>query len=61
MRKLVEMLRVPGRTCRSTVLAFSMHSAHEVVIPARCWPHPNLAAGKPLLKRVALLPSEESD
>ena len=49
---LAEMLRVLGRHCSSTALAFSMHT-HQVAIPAWRWNTQKLAAVEPLLKRVA--------
>ena len=50
--ELAEMLRVLGRACGSTALAFSMHT-HQVAIPAWRWRHQKVAAVEPLLKRVA--------
>lgn len=52
VRDLAEMLRILGRACGSTALAFSMHT-HQVAIPAWRWRHQKLAAVEPLLKRVA--------
>ncbi|MFO1202116.1 MAG: acyl-CoA dehydrogenase family protein [Tabrizicola sp.] len=52
VRELAEMLRVLGRACGSTALAFSMHT-HQVAIPAWRWRHQKLVAVEPLLKRVA--------
>jgi alkylation response protein AidB-like acyl-CoA dehydrogenase len=52
VRELAGMLRVLGRACGSTALAFSMHT-HQVAIPAWRWKHQKLAAVEPLLKRVA--------
>ena len=52
VRELAGMLRVLGRACGSTALAFSMHT-HQVAIPAWRWRHQKLAAVEPLLKRVA--------
>ncbi len=49
---LAEMLRVLGRHCSSTALAFSMHT-HQVAIPAWRWNTQKLAAVEPLLKRIA--------
>ena len=50
--ELAQMLRVLGRACGSTALAFAMHT-HQVAIPAWRWRHQKLAAVEPLLKRVA--------
>jgi indole-3-acetate monooxygenase len=50
--ELAEMLRVLGRACGSTALAFSMHT-HQVAIPAWRWRHQKVAGVEPLLKRVA--------
>ena len=50
--ELAEMLRILGRACGSTALAFSMHT-HQVAIPAWRWRHQNATAVEPLLKRVA--------
>lgn len=50
--ELAEMLRILGRACGSTALAFSMHT-HQVAIPAWRWRHQKVAAVEPLLKRVA--------
>ncbi len=52
VRELAGMLRVLGRACGSTALAFSMHT-HQVAIPAWRWRHQKLAAVEPLLRRVA--------
>lgn len=52
VRELAGMLRVLGRACGSTALAFSMHT-HQVAIPAWRWRHQKIAAVEPLLKRVA--------
>lgn len=52
VRDLARMLRVLGRACGSTALAFSMHT-HQVAIPAWRWKHQKLAAVEPLLRRVA--------
>jgi alkylation response protein AidB-like acyl-CoA dehydrogenase len=52
VRELADMLRVLGRACGSTALAFSMHT-HQVAIPAWRWRHQKLAAVEPLLRRVA--------
>lgn len=52
MAELCEMLRIMGRACGSTALAFAMHT-HQVAIPAWRWRHQNVAAVEPLLKRVA--------
>ncbi|MGL5167983.1 MAG: acyl-CoA dehydrogenase family protein [Afipia sp.] len=49
---LAEMLRVLGRHCGSTALAFSMHT-HQVAIPAWRWTHQKFAGAEPLLKRIA--------
>ncbi len=51
---LCDMLRIIGRSCGSTALAFAMHT-HQVAIPAWRWHHaPSAkAAVEPLLKRVA--------
>lgn len=49
---LAEMLRVLGRHCGSTALAFSMHT-HQVAIPAWRWTNQNFTGAEPLLKRVA--------
>ena len=49
---LAEMVRVLGRACGSTALAFSMHT-HQVAIPAWRWRHQKATAVEPLLKRVA--------
>ncbi len=50
--ELAEMLRILGRACGSTALAFSMHT-HQVAIPAWRWCHQKVAAAEPLLKRIA--------
>ena len=52
VRELAQMLRVLGRACGSTALAFAMHT-HQVAIPAWRWRHQKLAAVEPLLRRVA--------
>jgi indole-3-acetate monooxygenase len=52
VRGLAGMLRVLGRACGSTALAFSMHT-HQVAIPAWRWRHQKIAAVEPLLKRIA--------
>jgi indole-3-acetate monooxygenase len=52
VRALSEMLRVLGRACGSTALAFAMHT-HQVAIPAWRWRHQKVAAVEPLLKRIA--------
>ena len=52
VRDLAGMLRVLGRCCGSTALAFAMHT-HQVAIPAWRWRHQKVAAVKPLLKRIA--------
>jgi indole-3-acetate monooxygenase len=52
VRDLAAMLRVLGRACGSTALAFSMHT-HQVAIPAWRWRHQKVAAVEPLLKRIA--------
>jgi alkylation response protein AidB-like acyl-CoA dehydrogenase len=52
VRELSSMLRVLGRACGSTALAFAMHT-HQVAIPAWRWQHKKVAAVEPLLKRVA--------
>lgn len=52
VRELAEMLRVLGRDCGSTALAFAMHT-HQVAIPAWRWRHQKVAAVEPLLKRIA--------
>lgn len=52
VRDLCGMLRVLGRACGSTALAFSMHT-HQVAIPAWRWRHQKIAAVEPLLKRIA--------
>jgi alkylation response protein AidB-like acyl-CoA dehydrogenase len=51
-QELAEMLRVLGRYCGSTALAFSMHT-HQVAIPAWRWTHQKFAGAEPLLKRIA--------
>jgi len=50
--ELAEMLRVLGRYCGSTALAFSMHT-HQVAIPAWRWTHQKFAGAEPLLRRIA--------
>ena len=50
--ELAEMLRILGRACGSTALAFSMHT-HQVAIPAWRWRHQKATAVEPLLRRVA--------
>ena len=52
VRELSGMLRVLGRACGSTALAFAMHT-HQVAIPAWRWRHQKVAAVEPLLKRIA--------
>ena len=52
VRELAGMLRVLGRACGSTALAFSMHT-HQVAIPAWRWRHQKVAAVEPLLRRIA--------
>jgi alkylation response protein AidB-like acyl-CoA dehydrogenase len=52
VRALAGMLRVLGRCCGSTALAFSMHT-HQVAIPAWRWRYQKVAAVEPLLKRIA--------
>ena len=52
VRALAAMLRVLGRSCGSTALAFAMHT-HQVAIPAWRWQHQKIAAVEPLLKRIA--------
>lgn len=52
VRELSSMLRVLGRACGSTALAFAMHT-HQVAIPAWRWQHQKVAAVEPLLKRIA--------
>ena len=52
VRALAAMLRVLGRSCGSTALAFAMHT-HQVAIPAWRWQHQKVAAVEPLLKRIA--------
>ena len=47
-----DMLRVLAHGCRSTALAFSMHT-HQVAIPAWRWRHQKAKAVEPLLRRVA--------
>ena len=44
--ELAEMLRILGRACGSTALAFSMHT-HQVAIPAWRWRHQKVAAVEP--------------
>jgi len=51
LRALCEMLRVLGRGCSSTALAFSMHT-HQVAVAAWRWRQQN-APVAPLLERVA--------
>jgi alkylation response protein AidB-like acyl-CoA dehydrogenase len=63
--ELAAMLRILGRHCGSTALAFSMHT-HQVAVPAWRWTHQKAAAVEPLLKRIAteriqLLSSGSSD
>ena len=50
--ELAEMLRILGRACGSTALAFSMHT-HQVAVPAWRWRCQKVAAVEPLLKRIA--------
>ena len=52
VRDLAGMLRVLGRACGSTALAFAMHT-HQVAIPAWRWQHQKVAAVEPLLRRIA--------
>lgn len=52
VRDLAMMLRILGRACGSTALAFAMHT-HQVAVPAWRWQHQKLAAVEPLLRRVA--------
>ena len=52
VRKLAGMLRVLGRACGSTALAFAMHT-HQVAIPAWRWRYQKVAAVEPLLRRIA--------
>lgn len=52
VRELAAMLRVLGRACGSTALAFAMHT-HQVAIPAWRWQHQKVTAVEPLLRRVA--------
>jgi alkylation response protein AidB-like acyl-CoA dehydrogenase len=52
VRELAGMLRILGRACGSTALAFSMHT-HQVAVPAWRWQHQKLAATEPLLRRIA--------
>ncbi len=52
VRDLAAMLRVLGRACGSTALAFAMHT-HQVAIPAWRWRQQKVAAVEPLLKRIA--------
>ncbi len=52
VRELAAMLRVLGRACGSTALAFAMHT-HQVAIPAWRWRHQKVAAVEPLLRRIA--------
>lgn len=51
---MCDVIRLLGRGCGSTALAFAMHT-HQVVIPAWRWTHQPAAraAVEPLLKRVA--------
>jgi indole-3-acetate monooxygenase len=51
---LCHMLRIIGRSCGSTALAFAMHT-HQVAIPAWRWQHAPASrpAVEPLLRRVA--------
>lgn len=49
---LAAMVRVLGRHCGSTALAFSMHT-HQVTIAAWRWRHDRVAMLEPLLRRVA--------
>jgi indole-3-acetate monooxygenase len=53
LQDMCDMLRILGRACGSTALAFAMHT-HQVAIPAWRWHHspPAKAAVEPLLKRV---------
>ncbi|HEX9169250.1 MAG TPA: acyl-CoA dehydrogenase family protein [Roseiarcus sp.] len=53
--ELAEMLRILGRACGATALAFSMHT-HQVAIPAWRWRHQKVAA-----ERLILLSSGGSD
>lgn len=50
--ELAGMLRVLGRACGSTALAFAMHT-HQVAIPAWRWSKRDVKAVEPLLKRIA--------
>lgn len=52
VRELAAMLRILGRACGSTALAFAMHT-HQVAIPAWRWQYQKVAAVEPLLKRIA--------
>lgn len=52
VRDLAGMLRVLGRACGSTALAFAMQT-HQVAIPAWRWRHQKVAAVEPLLRRIA--------
>jgi indole-3-acetate monooxygenase len=52
VRDLADMLRILGRACGSTALAFAMHT-HQVAVPAWRWRHQKIAAVEPLLRRVA--------
>jgi indole-3-acetate monooxygenase len=52
VRDLADMLRILGRACGSTALAFAMHT-HQVAVPAWRWRHQKVAAVEPLLRRVA--------
>lgn len=49
---LAGMLRVLGRACGSTALAFAMHT-HQVAIPAWRWSKRDVKVVEPLLRRVA--------
>lgn len=51
---LCEMLRIIGRSCGSTALAFAMHT-HQVAIPAWRWHHAlaTRPVVEPLLRRIA--------
>ncbi len=52
--ELCEMLRLLGRSCGSTALAFAMHT-HQVAVPAWRWRHqPDVRAKvEPLLRRIS--------
>jgi alkylation response protein AidB-like acyl-CoA dehydrogenase len=52
VRELAAMLRVLGRACGSTALAFAMHT-HQMAIPAWRWRHQKVVAVEPLLRRIA--------